>query len=235
MTIQDLEMANKFNLQTEVTSTRTEGRVILFHGTRASVQKILKEGLLIRAGRIGKDTKMQMIDEVLNGEFGVTREQVPEWIWRYDYDYEATFKPHLHMSINRDTAIGYSHQGCEIKACVRANMYNWLLTRRYGDVSQIFVEKKFPNVSVNQLACQRNGEESHVFQVEVPRMFLRKEDLDCWDKIKVKVQQNPKIARVLETTTLEVRCFQNIPPSMIKHIWKIHFTNFLQYEIEEVK
>lgn len=152
--------------------------LILYHGTRAPLEKIMKEGLLIRAGRVGNDTRMQMIDEVLEGEFGVTRDQVPEWVWRYEWEYEKTIEPHLHFSVNVGTAAGYSHQGCEIKACVRGGMYSWLLTRRYGeDISFKEIEEKF-GVSPNRLACKMNGKESHVFCVEVPKDYVREEDLN---------------------------------------------------------
>lgn len=239
LTFDELEFNNKVNAHildchnAEITIDEKAKKVVLYHGTRAPLEKVLKEGLLIRAGLKGAGTKMQMIDEVLNGEFGVTREDVPEWVWIYEYDYEKTIEPHLHMSINLGTAVGYSHQGCEIKAQIRRNMFNWLLSRRYGDFSaKEFEEKLFPGREygiVSQIACQRNGEKSYVLQVEIPRNFLRREDTKFWKEVVEKVKQlaitDPEIEpfKTLKDTTMEIRCLKNVPPSMFRKIWRVQW------------
>jgi len=239
VSITELEYNNKVNAwildehDAEITVDENAERIILYHGTRACLEKVLKEGLLIRAGLKGRDTKMQMIDEVLMGEFGVEREQVPDWIWRYEYEYEKTIEPHLHMSVNLGTAVGYSHQGCEIKAQVRYHMFTWLLERRYGDFSvKDFEEKLFPNLRygiISKLACERNGKESHVIQVEVPRGFLREEDWKFWratvERVKETRKERPDLDayRTLKTTTMEIRCLEHIPPEMFRKIWKVHW------------
>jgi len=237
VTISELEARNKANsllldkFNNEITTDPNAKEVILYHGTRASYRKILKEGLLIRAGLHGRDTKMKMIDDVLQREFGVTRQQVPDWIWKNEYEYEKTIEPHLHMSINFGTAAGYSHQGCEIKAQVRDAMYCWLLTRRYGDITCREQQKLFPNVSVSQLACERNGKHSYVFQVKLPISFLRDQDLVFWREILTNINElmitheecEPR--KTLEETTMEIRCLRNIRPKMITQVWEIKWDN----------
>jgi hypothetical protein len=233
-----LEYFNKVNATifdkygAEITVNENAKEIILYHGTRASLNKILKEGLLIRAGLRGKDTKMQMIDEVLNREFGVTRDQIPEWVWRNEYDYERTIEPHLHMSINLGTAVGYSHQGCEIKAQVRRNMFTWLLMRKFGRdfYAEEFKQKYGVEIGIiSRIACERNGKNSHVFQVKIPVDYLRKEDLEFWRKIVAKVKEvNVKYPDIeafstLKRTTMEIRCIKNIPPKMFTKIWRVYW------------
>jgi hypothetical protein len=172
-----------------------------------------------------------MIDDVLQGEFGVTREQIPEWVWKYEYEYEKTIEPHLHMSINFGTAAGYSHQGCEIKAQVRHAMYEWLLMRRYGDITCREEQKLFPNISASQLACERNGKRSYVFQVKVPIAFLRDKDVVFWREVLTKINgliithKEYEMRKNLEETTMEIRCLRKIPPKMITQVWEIKWAN----------
>jgi len=211
----------------EVTVNADAKTIILYHGSRVPYKKVMKQGLLIRAGLRGKNSKLQMIDDVLNGEFGVTREQIPEWIWKFEYDYEKTIEPHLHLSINLGTAVGYSHQGCEIKAQIRDHMYGWLLIRRYGDLSVGEMQNKFPKSNLSQLACEQNGKRSYVFQVAVPKSFIRKEDLKFWSEIinrLVELQKKrPELnaLRHLLSDTIEMRCVKNLPASQILRIWNV--------------
>lgn len=229
-------------LGAEITVDENAKRIILYHGTRAPAEKIFKEGLLVAAGLKGRNAKLQMIDEVLTSEFGVTREQIPEWIWIWEYKYEQTKPPHLHMSINLGTAIGYSHQGCEVKAQIRRNMFIWLLMRRYGDFSiKDFEEKLFPNLSysiISEIACKRNGENSYVFQVEVPKNYIYKEDLSFWRDTVTKVKKLNNF-EILKTTTMEVRVVRDIPPEMIRRCWKVNWKKGYswiggKYELEEL-
>jgi len=227
-----------------ITINEKSKTIVLYHGTRASFEKIMKEGLLIRAGLVGNDTKMKMIDDVLNGELGVERGQIPDWIWKNEYEYEQTRSPHLHMSLNFGTALGYSHQGCEIKAQIRNNFYSWILSKRYGEnltIQELKIKLGHPEISINGIACEMNGKESHVFQVEVPINFLDKEDYKFWreilEKIKRANKEHPELKAFesLKRNTLEIRILRNIPPEMIKRAWKIYFkdNSGFQYEIEE--
>lgn len=209
-----------------------KAKIILYHGTRAPLEKIAKEGLLIRAGKVGPDTKLQMIEEVL-AEFGYRLDQVPEWIWRHEYAYEATIEPHLHFSINRETAIGYSHQGCETKAQVRAAMYIWL----YGeDLTSQEIREKLGE-SPHSLAAKKNGKISLVFCVQVLRSFIRTKDLldleNTASKIR-KLYSEAEAEDFLARTTQEMRVIQNIPPRMIKKVWRIDFQSFRDYRITEI-
>ena len=238
-----LEYINKQNralldqYNAPITINENAAEIILYHGTRAPINKILREGLLVRAGRTGPNTKLQMIDEVLQGEFGVTREQIPDWIWRHEYEYELTEPPHLHMSINLGTAIGYAYQGCEIKASIRKNMFFWLLQKRGQKITA--KQKQL----ISKIAAERNGETPHVIQVKIPVGWLYRPDLELWrqllKKIKREHYRNPQLncLELLKTTTLEIRCLQNIPPEKITAIYKIKFQDPLgiKFKIMEVK
>jgi len=235
LTFTELEYNNRVNAiildehNAEITADEEASQIILYHGTRAPIDEILRQGLLIRAGLKGVDTKLQMIDEVLNREFGVTREQVPDHVWRWEYDYERTIEPHLHMSLNLGTAVGYSHQGCETKAQVRGSMYHWLLERRLGDFSPKQFEQTF-GVGygiVSRIACEQNGRDSHVVQVEVPVNFLRKEDFDLWrrhvQQLKTVQRYDRDVFDELRRTTMEMRCLKNVPPAMFRRVWKVEW------------
>jgi len=205
--------------------------LVLYHGTRAPLRKILKEGILVRAGRTGKDTRMQMVDEVLEREFGVTKEQVPSWIWKGEYDYEGSIEPHIHMSVNIRTAAGYAHQGCEIHAEIRSHMYGWLLERRYGPMKVEDQRRRFPK-SPGLIACEMNGVESHVFCVEVPVDFVRTSDLELLEGI---LKRAPGRMDYLNTTTMEVRVVKDIPPQMIKRVWRVYYWDTVGWKYDLVR
>lgn len=215
--------------------------LVLYHGTRVSPEKIMEEGLLIRAGLTGKDTRMQMVDNAL-GEFGYTRKKVPKWIWEGEWNYERTIEPHLHMSTNVGTAVGYSHQGCEIKAQIRTALISWIITKVYGDKDMSIreIDEKL-GCSPSKIAIRMNGKSSYVYCVEIPRNFVRKEDLQGLEGASKRYGEKIGIKERdewLNRTTREVRVVENIPPNMIKRVWKVNFKGkfvFAGYELERVK
>lgn len=226
--------AEKRNREKHREKRMGKAKIILYHGTRAPLEKIAKEGLLIRAGRVGPDTKLQMIDEVLD-EFGFQRDQVPGWIWKGEYNYEATIVPHLHFAVNRDVAAGYSRQGCEIQAQVRAAMYMWLTgpDLTFWEITQKLGRNPY------HLAAEKNGKTSLVFEVEIPRTFVRAKDLLDLGETASKFRTfygEDKVKNFLATTTFEMRVIRNILPEMITKVWRIGFPTPYgrDYQFEEV-
>jgi hypothetical protein len=97
--------------------------MILYHGTRGNPESILEHGLKPH----GLDSsKEETIDRVLS-EFGLTRETVPEWVWKGELEYERRRgQGHSHLCLNTETAAGYSNMGGEPAYVIRRNVLRWL-------------------------------------------------------------------------------------------------------------
>lgn len=206
----------------------SRGRISLYHGTRAPLEKILGEGLLIYGGH---RNKMSLVREAL-ADLGLKIRDVPRWVWESSIHYEANIEPHIHCSLNIGTAAAYAWQGCETKAVVRAGALIWLLSRLLGhDVT--FRELEELGVSdwdIRRVAAEANGLESHVIKVEVPIEYVRREDYeDVLRMIHLYGEQR------LLYNIMEVRVVRNIPPDMIKAAWRVVWRGRSLYDGYDLK
>lgn len=203
-----------------VTTSANAEAAILYHGTRVDPSIIMKRGLLVRAGLEGGDTRMRMVDDVLESEFGVTRDQVPKWIWESEYLYERTKPAHLHMSLNFGTAAGYSRVGCEIKYQVRHHMLVWMCERRLDEGS--IETRRMLEKLIAEFCRRKNGNGSYVYQVKIPVVWLHEPDVALWRRC-LKRYEEMKDGEDLQHTTVEIRCLRHIPPPHILAAWQVHF------------
>jgi len=189
-------------------------RITLFHGTRASLEKIMREGLLICGGR---RSRMDLVREAL-ADFGLKIHDVPRWVWETAALCEANIEPHIHFSLNLGAAVAYAWQGCETRALVRAGALIWLLSRLLGEnMSWRDLEDKGVSMrDIDVVAAKMNGVESHVIKVEVPIDYVRREDYeDILNAVQIYGEE------YLSSTTMEVRVVKNVPPNMIKRVWRV--------------
>jgi hypothetical protein len=96
--------------------------MILYHGTRGNPESILEHGLKPH----GLDeSKEATIDRVL-AEFGLTKETVPEWVWKGELEYEKQRgQGHSHLCLNTETGAGYSDMGGEPAYKIRQGILWW--------------------------------------------------------------------------------------------------------------
>jgi len=205
----------------------------LYHGTRANPELLLKHGLLAGGldrtepdpiDQVYRVNKERTLERVLN-EFGLSKHQVPEWIYRGELQYEEGTPIHTHFELNPDNAAGYADMGGEPAYCIRYNLLIWLA----GISDRSCVEIREQLQELKRQAKLANGPVPYVVEVEIdfddPR--LEQDARDMIGRVEQAIAEG-KIKRSIEEFwkmgAHEVRYFGDVPPEKIKSITPVEET-----------
>lgn len=213
--------------------------MILYHGTRANPESIRKYGLLVH-GHDG--SKEETCDRVLT-EFGLTREQVPSWVYQGELDYERGRADHSHLCVNRGTASGYADMGGEPAYVIRSHVLLWLNQRRlsalrYWDEKKKRVtwdcrangKERALRRELNEQAKMKNGHRKYVLTINIDDddPLLEKDVFEVIGRLREFDNKNgPRhdgkgwLEHFFEGDPFEVRYNGNIPPEWILKIEEV--------------
>ena len=173
--------------------------ILVFHGTRADPNSIREKGLI--AGGLDRKIKDPLTERyIVNkeatlqrvlGEFGLRKEEIPEWCYRGELQYEKDDPIHIHFEMSFDNAIGYADMGGEPAYLIRYHIRTWLEAKKLGDETTCLwhLDRKLSR-EVNRWAKEANGKHTYVVAVKL--------DLDDPRVDKQAVETIRRIEKVLQ-------------------------------------
>lgn len=153
--------------------------VILFHGTRANPKSIMEKGLL--AGGLDRKVKDPITEKYIVNkettlqrvlkEFGLKKEEVPEWTYSGELEYEKDLPIHIHFENSFANACGYADMGGEPAYCIRRNIMDWLDMKKLGNDEDVLYsqgEEGLKRHKVNNAKAKKaNGSICYVVAVKI--------------------------------------------------------------------
>jgi len=164
--------------------------VILFHGTRANPKSITEKGLL--AGGLDRKVKDPLTEKYIVNkettlqrvlkEFGLKKENVPEWTYKSELNYEKDQPIHIHFENSFVNACGYADMGGEPAYLIRKGIMDWIRMREIGDEETVLYHTDPERAKLhNKIAKEANGKTCYVIAVRIklddPRLEKRAKDI----------------------------------------------------------